>query len=79
MQAFLLALLRNLIISAILAWASYRLAGGAQQAEAPKPQKNDFAPTAIEGTEVKHLFGTGPVQMMVVAVMQKSTEAIRVG
>jgi len=78
MQAFLLTLLRNVLISAALAWLSaviYR----PKAEDAPKPSKDDYTPTADEGTEIKALFGTGPVPLLVVAVMAKSISPIRRG
>ena len=75
MQAFLIQILINLAIAAAMAVISMALMPR-KETEPPKPQKNDMEPTADEGTEVKHLFGTGPVEMGIVAVMDRRVEAI---
>lgn len=75
MQAFLAQMLINLLVAAAMAAISMALYKP-KPTEPPKPQKANFEPTADEGTEVKHLFGTGPVEMSIVAVMDKSVEAI---
>lgn len=67
---------RNLLIAAALALVSALLYRPPQQSDV-EPQENDFSPSAREGTEIKHLFGTGPVQMMVVNVMDRETEEIK--
>lgn len=78
MQAFILSVLRNLVVAAALALLS-RLIFRPDEADAPKAQANDFAPTSEEGTEIKHLFGTRPVPLLIVAVMERSVTPIRVG
>jgi hypothetical protein len=75
MEAFLLQLLVNILIGAALAFISAALYKPKGRADA-QPGDQDFKPTAREGTEIKHLFGTGPVQLMVVAVMDKKAEAL---
>lgn len=77
MQLFLFSILRNLVVAAAMAFLSaviYR--PKAAGTDPPKPQRIDFAPTADEGTEIKHLFGTGPVELLVVWVGDKSVEPI---
>lgn len=76
MQAFFLSLLRNLIVAGALALLSALFYRQPRIAE-PEPKENDFSPTAREGTEIKELFGTGPVKMIVVAVMDRDTVEIR--
>lgn len=76
MPAFLLAIFKNLLVAAALAFLSgllYRQ----KSVDPPKPSENDYAPTAKEGTEVKHLFGTGPVELLVVGVFDRETVAIQ--
>jgi len=76
MGAFLLGILKNLLISAALAFVSslfYRQ----KSPDPPEPQENDFAPSAAEGTEIPHLFGTGPIRLLVVGVFDRATEAIK--
>lgn len=77
MNAWLLSVLRNLVIGiAMLALSSLLIKQ--KETDPPKPAKNDYSPTADEGTEIKQLFGTGPVEMIVVAVFDRATDAIRV-
>lgn len=76
MQTFLFSLLRNLLVAAALAFLSSLLYRQPKPKE-PEPQDNDFAPDGREGIEVKHLFGTGPVRLMTVAVVDRETTAIK--
>lgn len=76
MQAFFISILRNLLVAGALALLS-ALLYRQPKIDEPEPAENDFSPTAREGTEFKYLFGTGPVQLTVVAVMDRATEEIR--
>jgi hypothetical protein len=76
MHGFLLAVLKNLIVAALMAMVS-ALLYRPKDPDSPEPQDNDFSPTAKEGTELKHLFGAYPVDFIVVAVMDKQVSAIK--
>lgn len=68
--------LAQLAIGLITAAASALFGAKPKAPEPPKPQKSDYGPTADEGTEILHHFGTGPTQFLVVWVGDKSIEAI---
>lgn len=76
MGAFLLQILRNLAIGIALSYLS-RMFSGQKKADPPKPQENDFAPTADEGTEIQYLFGCGAIPITVAAVFDREVEAIK--
>lgn len=76
MPAFLVAILQNLLVAAALALLSGLLYRN-KTTEPPKPSTDEYKPTAKEGTEVLHLFGTGPVELLVVGVFNRETTAIQ--
>lgn len=76
MPAFLVSILTNLLVGAVLAFLSALLIPK-KSIKPPEPSDNDYSPTAKEGTEIKHLFGAGPVELLVVAVFDRETKAIR--
>lgn len=77
MPAWLLSVVRNLIIGIAMLSIS-ALLNRQKDNKPPEPAENDFSPTADEGEEIKQLFGTGPVDFIVVAVFDRSTRPIRV-
>lgn len=76
MPVFLLAIVKNLIIGAVLAYLAYLLTPK-QKVEEPEPQENDYSPSAVEGETIKELFGTMVVQVKTTAVFDRRVAAIR--
>lgn len=76
MPAFLVTILVNLLVAAVFAVISGALQKKADT-DPPEPSTDLFKPTAKEGTEIKRLFGAGPVELLVVGVFDHETIPIQ--